>query len=82
MIRVNYKVSIMNILHVELHKIDVQSLIKSHCVVLQTFAVPVRSGYLFHSPILSQEVDLFAAYNRALHCSHCDDALLISDCIL
>lgn len=77
-----YKGSIMNIWHVELHKIDVQSLIKIHCVVLQTFPVPVGSGYPLHSPILSQEADLFAAYNRALLCSHCDDSLLISDCIL
>lgn len=82
MIRVDYKLSIMNIWHMELDKIDVQSLIKIHCVVLQTLPVTVSSGYLFHSPILSEEVDLFAAYNRALHCSHCDDSLLISDCIL
>lgn len=82
MIRVDYKLGIKNIWHVELHKIDVQSLIKIHYVVLQTFPVTVSPGYLFHSPVLLQEVDLFAAYSGALHCSHCDDSVLISDCIL
>lgn len=44
------KLSIMTIWHVELYKIDVQSLTKILLyVMLQTFSVTVTSDYLFHS---------------------------------